>query len=439
MAAAFSIGLVVAALLGTLFLISFLGSRYSWPSEWQRKLLHVALGLTAISFHWVFDRVWQVAVVSVPAVAVMLLIRRLPVLRHSVGAGIYSVDRSSIGELLYAVVIVLLYALADGNAMLYVIPIAILALSDAAAALVGTHFGMFHFAVADGRKSWEGVFTFATVTACLLFLLLLVLSDLSLLSILLIALIFSTLGALIEAISWRGWDNFFVPLAAHLFLASLLDHDTWWLFFQLLILAGVVFLGLRAASASQLNTHALMTVVVAAYCFGVVGGFMWVLVPVLVFLCHLVLSILHNEKNQYTVAAAMSLSSSGFFWLVIHKILAWPEIFLCYSHAFAIHLQIITLLRLKGYRRREAEPVIVLLAGLLSGGLVLSLSLISLGNTPLVLSMYATALAVMFLGGLKTGITVDRFSRARWIAEGRLALLGSLCPFLTLYIGRAVL
>jgi len=47
------------------------------------------------------------------------------------------------------------FFLADGNAILYMLPIATLTLADAAAALTGSHYGRKFFTIEEGQKSIE--------------------------------------------------------------------------------------------------------------------------------------------------------------------------------------------------------------------------------------------------------------------------------------------
>ena len=425
---------VILLLVGFLFTITAFGKRYNWHPEWQRKVLHVGLGLTSLSFPWIFSDVWQVAAVCSTTVFILLLIRTIPSLRNSVGKSIYDVKRYSLGELLFALSIVLLFWFSGNNIDLYVIPLSILTISDAIAALVGTHYGKKLFVVIGGIKSWEGTLTFAGITFVILIILLHIFTSLSWPTLLMIAVTFSILGALIEAVSWHGLDNLFVPLAAYLFLNTFIHQDAYQLFYQLCVLAGLAALGLSAGPKSQLNTHALMTATISLYFFWVVGNIAWLMAPILVFLCHIALVKIHNDEGNYTIDAVLSVTSGGFFWLLIEQLFHIPFGFFLFTLALAIHLQIIVLLRLKAHKGKAVEPLIMIPVSLLSGGLILSTSLVYYGVDNQILLLSVFGLLVMFIGGVTMGVQSDRFSKKRWVTEAGLSLTGSASALIPIWI-----
>ena len=98
-----------------------------------------------------------------------------------------------------------------------------LTLSDAAAALIGTRYGRKLFAVEAGTKSLEGVAMFFLVTWIVAMVLLLLMTDIGRVNVVLLSLAVAAFGALVEADSWRGFDNLFVPVGIHLFLARHLE------------------------------------------------------------------------------------------------------------------------------------------------------------------------------------------------------------------------
>jgi len=427
---------VIFSLIAFLITIRLFGRRYNWHPEWQRKILHLGLGVTAISFTWFFSKQWQVLVVCAASIAILLMIRTIPQLRNSVGKAVFDVNRSSLGELFFAISIVLLFWLSHGNKALYVIPIAILTISDAVAALVGTHYGKKLFKVIDGNKSWEGTLAFAGVTFTILLVLLYLLTPISWAALLMIAIMFSILGALIEAVSWNGLDNLFVPLATYLFLSSTLNQDEIQLFYQLSALSGLVLLGLAAGPKSQLNTHALMAGIILLYFFWVAGSIVWVVAPILIFITHLAMVKIYKDEGSYTFNAVLSVMSGGFFWLAIEKLFHFPYSFFLFTLALAIHLQIILLLRLKAYRGKAAEPRIVLFTSLGCAGLLLSTTFFHYGISNQLIALHLYAILLMFLGGVFINVTADRFGRKRWSIEALFALTGSALALIPIGIMR---
>ena len=120
------------------------------------------------------------------------------------GRSLHSVERRSYGDFLLAVAVGLVFVLSDGDPLLYVLPLAVLTLGDAAAALAGSSYGRNRFAVADGHKSLEGSAMLFLVTVILAMVCLLLLSDIARANVVILAFLIAGFGAMVEADSWRG-------------------------------------------------------------------------------------------------------------------------------------------------------------------------------------------------------------------------------------------
>lgn len=201
--------------------------------EIGRKLVHISLGLYCLTFPYIFTHAWEVAAMCGLAVLVFLLARG--VMRQSLGGGLHAVKRTSYGEILFAVAVALLFWLKDGHfvsvsmhhkaqigPVLYVLPILILTLCDAASAIVGSRYGKRVFQIEEGSKSVEGVVVFATTAWLLSLIMILLMTDIGRGEAVLLAFITAAFGALLEAASWRGLDNLFIPLGLYFLLANLL-------------------------------------------------------------------------------------------------------------------------------------------------------------------------------------------------------------------------
>jgi phytol kinase len=223
----------VILLAGVLWGVSRLAKLAQLDPEVGRKLVHISLGLYCLTFPFVFDEAWEVGATCGLALLVFMLARG--VARKSLGGGLHAVERKSYGELLFAISVALLFWLKDGHfisntmhnkappgEILYLLPILVLTLCDAASALVGSRYGRRVFQIEEGKKSVEGVVVFA-VTAWLLSLIaFLLLTDIGRGEAVLLAFIVAVFGALLEAASWRGLDNLFIPLGLYFLLANLL-------------------------------------------------------------------------------------------------------------------------------------------------------------------------------------------------------------------------
>ena len=227
------IGGSVILLAAVLFGVSQLAKLIKVDAEVQRKLIHISLGLYCLTFPYVFSQAWEVIATCALAVGLFMLARGS--MRKSLGGGLHAVERTSYGELLFAVSVALLFWLKDGHfisttlhhkpppgQILYILPILILTLCDAASALIGSRYGRRVFQIEEGKKSVEGVVVFA-VTAWLLSLIaFLLLTDIGRGEAILLAFITAVFGALLEAASWRGLDNLFIPLGLYFLLSNLI-------------------------------------------------------------------------------------------------------------------------------------------------------------------------------------------------------------------------
>ncbi len=199
--------------------------------EVGRKLVHISLGLYCLTFPWIFEAAWEVAATCALAAGLFLLARGA--LRSSLGGGLHGVSRISFGELFFALSVALLFWLKDGHhitdvqgkppigPVLYVLPILILTLCDAASALVGSLYGRRRFRVEEGAKSVEGVVVFAVTAWLVAIIALLALTDIGRVEVIFLAFITAVFGALLEAASWKGLDNLFIPLGLYFLLANL--------------------------------------------------------------------------------------------------------------------------------------------------------------------------------------------------------------------------
>jgi dolichol kinase len=274
----------------------------------------------------VFAEAWEVAATCVLAVGVFMLARGR--MRDSLGGGLHSVQRISYGELLFAASVALLFWLKDGHfimeaqhrpaagPVLYVLPLVILTLCDAASAIVGSQYGRRVFRIEEGSKSIEGVVVFAT-TAWLISLIVLLLMrpDIGRGEVILLAFITAAFGALLEAASWRGLDNLFIPLGIYFLLANLLHLGV----LGLAVRAGVFFLALMVVlwmtPRERADRHAVAIGFTLFFCITIFSGWLSLITPALAviayFACVAWLRIErppHDNLNLLLVVFALALA-----------------------------------------------------------------------------------------------------------------------------------
>jgi len=212
--------LSVGLLVGSMGVVALAARHFAIAPELKRKIVHVATGGYALTLPLTFADRWPVMLLVGVSLPVMLVLRSRRFVGTDLGAVLHSVERRSYGEIYLALAVAFLFFRSAGEPVLYVLPIAVVTLSDAAAALVGTAYGRRLFRVEGGTKSLEGVATFFVVTWLVAMILLLLMSDTPRATVVVLGLFIAAFGALVEAQSWQGLDNLFVPIAIHLMLGE---------------------------------------------------------------------------------------------------------------------------------------------------------------------------------------------------------------------------
>ena len=205
--------------LASLFAVGrYARNRMHAPAEWSRKFVHIGMGIVCLAFPWLFSSALPVLALAVIATASLIALRMVPSLRANYGCVLCGVDRSSLGEFTFIAGIACTFVLAHGNAMAYVLPVAVLTFADSLAALVGERFGTRRFNSPAGPKTLEGSAAFFIVAVVCVAVPLTVLHDHDA-----IFTAFVTGGALmlIEASSLRGFDNFTIPVLGEVVLRTL--------------------------------------------------------------------------------------------------------------------------------------------------------------------------------------------------------------------------
>ncbi|MHA6325343.1 hypothetical protein [Roseivivax sp. CAU 1753] len=321
MSVAAQVGIAVASvltLLGLMALVRHVAQRRDVSAEVQRKLVHIGTGLYALCLPWLFTDRWPIFMLIGLTLAVMLVLRLPRVAQGGLGATLHGVERQSSGDILLALAVGTVFLLSDGRAILYFLPIAVLTLADAAAALTGTRYGRGFFQVEDGQKSVEGSVAFFTVTLILSMVCLLLLTDVDRAGVILLSIIVAAFGTLVEADSWRGFDNFFLPAGLLVFLESHMHSPPAELVALAVGFLLAIFAFLRAAPMLGLSAHAARVYVISIFLLISVTALENTVLPILIFVTHAISrkanpgSATHPELD---IVAALALASFG--WLVL--------------------------------------------------------------------------------------------------------------------------
>lgn len=290
----------------------------AWSAESSRKAVHVGAGLLVLPLPWVFDRPEPVYALAAAFFLLLLGVRLVPALRQGRGQVLHAVRRKSWGELCFPLVVALLFDLALWLEirLLFVIPLLVLTLADAAAALVGVRWGRHRYRSAGADKSWEGSLAFLAVAVACVFIPLAA-TGWPPQKALLIALNIGLLTMLIEGASWTGLDNLFTPLLAFGMLNALEATPAPGLWLCLGVTASCgVFLRLWSRRTS-LDTGARFGAVVVLVALWLMGGPTFLAAPLAVFVLYtLRWNRHHTGTDAHDAQAVLSLVAPGLFWLV---------------------------------------------------------------------------------------------------------------------------
>lgn len=279
----------IGGLLLAMAVVHALARQHGWSAEMQRKCVHVTTGLYALTLPLTFREAWPVLVLTAVAVTVLAAMRLPALARSRLGSTIHGVARKSYGEILLALAVGFVFVRSINEPVLFVLPLLVLTFSDAAAALTGVTYGRRLFAVEDGTKSLEGVTMFFLVTCILTMAVLLVMTDVPRVSVIVLALAIAAFGAAIEADSWRGFDNLFVPVGLHLFLQNNLAASPLAVAGSAALYLAIVLGLLVAAPRLGLNRHAARGYGVVAFLILSATATHNAVLPLLAFLAFVVL------------------------------------------------------------------------------------------------------------------------------------------------------
>jgi phytol kinase len=363
-----AIGLVLAILGGLMIGLRFYQNHYSPHPELVRKLLHVPMGLLTLTFPWLFDSATPVMILAGLAIASLSLLRFHTRLKQEFGNVLGGVERKSLGEIYFPISVALIFWFSEGQPILFCIPILILTLADAIAAIIGIRYGQFRYVTTEGYKSAEGSIAFFTLAFFSTHVPLLLLSDTGRTETLLISLILGLLVMLLEAIAWQGIDNLLIPLGGFILLKTHLDMTITDLSIRLVLTLLLVGFVLCWRKRTTLNDGALLGTAFFGYLSWTLGGWLWLLPPLILFVTYpffiawidqqktplspleqkVMLWLPRNPSAQprqwervHSVYIVLSVSAAGALWLGLFGVFARPEFLYAYTLGFAGNLAVV--------------------------------------------------------------------------------------------------
>lgn len=432
---------VLAAVAILMIALRTIAKRASADPEWMRKGAHVGTGLITLSLPWLFDSAWPVLLLCAVSVAGMAALQLSTILRREFGRILHGVQRASGGEIYFPISVGILFVLSKGDPLLFSIPMLILTFADAVAALTGARYGQHPYDAVDVKKTAEGSIAFFTVAFLSTHIPLLLFTQVGRAETLLIGLTMGLVIMLLEAMAWRGLDNLFIPLGGFMLLQVYLGLDARALLARfcvtLVLVAGVL---LRRHSTT-LDTGGLMGAALVGYMSWALGGWPWLMPPVVVFITYTLLSP-RNEENAmriHNVHAVLTVASAGMFWLFLGTALHRPEYFFPFTLAFAAHLAIIGIARLgKDYPWMSPTALVVTCIGKGWGLVFLPYFLHEGMNQGAVVRVFAglagVTLAAVLFYRLQPQVRDCPIDRQRWWRQAGFAALGSTLGLLPIYL-----
>jgi phytol kinase len=436
--------LTLGTLLGALTVYRRVGAPHP---ELLRKLLHVGMGLTTLLFPFLFSEAWPVLVLGALSVLLMLGMRLISGLKAGVGQVVGGVSRFSLGEIYFPVAVAILWLLyvygpqepAGRRLLLYLVPVLLLTISDALAALVGIAYGGHKYATSDGAKSHEGSIAFFLSAFLCVHVPLLLIGDRGRPETLLIAVLLALLATMFEAIAWSGLDNLALPLISHLLLVLYWDLSVAKLLERLAVTAVMFAFAVGLARWTALRGSAVLGAALVGYVCWALGDWRWLVPPAILFVGYVFLSCRNpaNDDNPHTVHAVACVASAGLVWLFLSRIQQRPEWLYPFTVTFAAHLGMIALAQVRF--ERPKTPALLALSACAAGGWLLLLApyvLIEQGTSrawlEAMLALPAVALAVAVFSWLQPGMDACPLDVPRWLRQGACAGAASVLAVLPL-------
>ena len=317
------------------------------PPELLRKLMHVGMGLVVLTFPWVFHQQWPVTLLVATAVIGLLFVRFVPRLRDGIGTILNSVQRPSLGEIYFPLSVGIVFWWSERDKLLYCVPMLIMILADATAALIGIAYGKVKYVTSEGLKSAEGSIAFFSIAFLSVHVPLLLYTDVGRTQTLLVAIIIGMLAMLLEAIAWRGLDNLLIPIGALLFLNLYLDASVDDLVLRLIVTIALLIFALSWRRRSSLDDSALMTAALFGYGAWMLGGPLWLVGPGVLFVVQVVMWPRTGERREHTVFATLSVVSAALLWLGLYVHDAQDLYLIAYAVTFGVHLAIMGVSRIE--------------------------------------------------------------------------------------------
>ena len=325
-----------------------LRKKRNWPSEFTRKLVHIAVGVLMF-----FSPILLESSLPLILMAGLFTVTNFMAMKKGWLKGMES-DRESYGTTLYPLAFLILLLLTwENQKVVLIAAMLVLAIGDAVAAIVGESIPRPHaFRLIGETKSLEGSAAMFLSSTLVIFLALWLFPFESRFPVdsLWVCLWFAALTAVVataaEALSAKGSDNLTVPLFAALILYYLLNHS---LVENLQLTLGTVLgaaMALASYGARFLSASGAVAAFLLAVCIFGFGGWAWTLPILTFFVLSSVLSKigkthkriyegLFEKGNRRDYAQVLANGGVAGVLMVLYMFFPLPEIYRFYLAALA--------------------------------------------------------------------------------------------------------
>lgn len=309
--------LLVLGVLGMLLaLLRGLKRRWRIHGELTRKGVHLGMGLVCSAFPWIFSGAGPVFLLAGLSLLGLWAVRVLPPLRTRFLPVLGGHERQSLGEYLFPVGIAVVFALSQGDPILYCIPVLILTIADALGALVGLRYGLSKYSTDEGEKSAEGSLAIFVSAFLIAHVPLLLLTQTGRAESVLTALSIGLLVTVIEAICWKGIDNLVLPLSVYFLLLFYPALGVSELLARTFVLLGLVAFTLLTRRRTTLTDSSLLAAALGGYLLWALGGWLWLVGGLILFATYACLpSFAPPDRPLQKLHAVTRVMTGGFFWL----------------------------------------------------------------------------------------------------------------------------
>lgn len=401
--------------------------------ELVRKLFHLGGGMLALPLPWLFSSPGPVIVLAGFALVILGMLRAVPFLRRGPGQVLAAVERNTVGEFCFILSLVVLFVVAHETPLLYGVPLLVLALADAFAALVGRDYGKHFYSVKGGTKSIEGSLAFFVAAFLCVHVPVLLFTETPRLETLLIGINIGLMVMMAEAAAWWGLDNLIIPLFSYVLLRTFFQLDAAALTQHLAFLTGLSLFIRFWRPRTNLADDALFGVSLWGYVAWAIAGWRWV-VPALILICIYTAVTRHTPANhvrRFNFPVALANLFGSLVWLALYSTSGNPAIFAPFAAVYGADLAIIALVR-----HRRALPQVALSRSIavstLKGILLLVPSiLLYQGASPDALvsigaASLAVAAATILFARTQPGLDQFPIGNDRWLRQAACAAAGSL-------------